>query len=136
VADSVPRARDALTAFAVSAGATGEQLDAIKLAVSEAATNVVVHAYEGRRPGEIRLDAELRTGELWIQVADDGNGMRPRIDTPGLGVGLALMSQVADAFAITKRASGVAEVHMRFDLAVGHMLQSERGTLAWAIEPV
>lgn len=134
VADSVPRARDALTAFAVSAGATGEQLDAIKLAVSEAATNVVVHAYEGWL-GEIRIDARLASGELWIQVADDGHGMRPRIDTPGLGVGLALISQVADAFAIAKRSSGGTEVHMRFDLGVGQMLRSERATLAWASEP-
>ena len=135
VADSVPRARNALSEFAVSAGATGEQLDAIKLAVSEAATNVVVHAYDGR-PGEIRLDARLASGELWIEVADDGQGMRPRIDTPGLGVGLSLISQLADGFTIAKRSSGGTEVHMRFDLGVGPMLHGGRGTLVWASEPL
>jgi len=134
VADSVPRARNALTEFAVWAGATGEQLDAIKLAVSEAATNVVVHAYDGRL-GEILIDARLASGELWIEVADDGQGMRPRIDTPGLGLGLSLISQLADGFAIAKRSSGGTEVHMRFDLGVGPMLQNGRGTLAWASRP-
>ena len=115
VADSVPRARDALSRFAQSAGVNGDQLDAIRLAVSEAATNAVVHAYEGE-PGQIQVDAGLGSGELWVLVADDGYGMRPRIDSPGLGVGLALISQVCDGFAIAKRSSGGTEVRMRFGL--------------------
>jgi serine/threonine-protein kinase RsbW len=134
VADSVSRARDALSRFAESAGATTEQLDAIRLAVSEAATNIVVHAYGGH-PGEIRVDARLASGELSIQVADDGLGMRPNIDSPGLGVGLALISQVADAFTISKRSSGGTEVQMRFDLGIGRMLRSRGGAVAWAAEP-
>lgn len=46
VADSVPGAREALSTFARAGGATDNQLDSIRLAVSEATTNVVVHAYE------------------------------------------------------------------------------------------
>jgi serine/threonine-protein kinase RsbW len=134
VADSVPRARDALSRLAESAGATTEQLDAIRLAVSEAATNIVVHAYGGH-PGEIRVEARLASGELWIQVADDGLGMRPNIDSPGLGVGLALISQMADGFAVSKRSSGGTEVQMRFDLGIEQMLRSQRGAIASAAEP-
>jgi serine/threonine-protein kinase RsbW len=115
VADSVPRAREALSTFAQAAGASDEQLDSIRLAVSEAATNVVVHAYEDD-PGRMQLDAGLSAGELWVLIADDGLGMRPHGPSPGLGFGLSLISQVADEFEIAKRSSGGLEVRMRFTL--------------------
>lgn len=120
VADSVPRAREALSTFARDAGASAEQLDSIRLAVSEAATNVVVHAYE-HDPGWIQLDAGLSAGELWVLIADDGLGMRPQVQSPGLGFGLSLISQVADEFEIAKRSSGGLEVRMRFALSGGAM---------------
>jgi serine/threonine-protein kinase RsbW len=131
VAESVPSARDALSRFAQAAGANEEQIDAIKLAVSEAATNVVVHAY-GENSGEIKVDAALASGDLWIHVADDGLGMRPNIDTPGLGVGIALISQVADEFAIATSSSGGVEVQMRFELGLaggsGHQPDARSAT--------
>jgi anti-sigma regulatory factor (Ser/Thr protein kinase) len=83
--------------------------------VSEAATNVVVHAYEDEL-GRIQLDAGLSSGELWVLIADDGLGMRPHAQSPGLGFGLSLISQVCDEFAIAKRSSGGLEVRMRFAL--------------------
>jgi serine/threonine-protein kinase RsbW len=122
VADSVPRAREALSSFARAAGATSDQLDSIRLAVSEAATNVVVHAYDDDS-GRIQLDAGMSAGELWVLIADDGLGMRPQVQSPGLGFGLSLISQVCDDFEIAKRTSGGLEVRMRF--ALGH------GDLDW-----
>lgn len=128
VADSVPRAREALSAFARSAGATDDQLDSIRLAVSEATTNVVVHAYDDAS-GRIQLDAGLSSGELWILVADEGLGMRPQIESPGLGFGLSLISQVCDEFEIAKRASGGLEVRMRFSLGNGQSVHwASRGS--------
>jgi serine/threonine-protein kinase RsbW len=124
VADSVPRAREALSTFARSAGATDDQLDSIRLAVSEATTNVVVHAYDDDS-GRIQLDAGLAAGELWVQIADDGLGMRPQIQSPGLGFGLSLIAQVCDKFEIAKRASGGLEVRMRFALNGGRMNWAE-----------
>lgn len=135
VADSVPRARAALSTFARSAGATADQLDSIRLAVSEAATNVVVHAYRDT-PGKIQLDAGLACGELWVLIADDGSGMHPKLDSPGLGVGLSLMSQVCDEFAIAKRSSGGIEVHMRFGLGGDNLPWADRpgGSIVHAAE--
>jgi anti-sigma regulatory factor (Ser/Thr protein kinase) len=118
VADSVPRAREALSTFARAAGASAEQLDSIRLAVSEATTNVVVHAYE-EEAGRIQLDAGLSAGELWVLIADDGLGMRPQVQSPGLGFGLSLISQVCDEFEIAKRVTGGLEVRMRFALGEG-----------------
>jgi anti-sigma regulatory factor (Ser/Thr protein kinase) len=115
VADSVPRAREALSTLARAGGATADQIDSIRLAVSEAATNVVVHAYDDDS-GRIQLDAGVSAGELWVLIADDGLGMRPQMQSPGLGFGLSLISQVCDEFEIAKRSSGGLEVRMRFAL--------------------
>jgi len=129
VADSVPRAREEAKGFAESAGASEDQLDAIRLAVSEAATNVVVHAYDGA-PGEIQLNACVDEEALWIEVADEGVGLRPRIEGRGLGVGLALISQVTDAFTIATRESGGTEVQMRFGLGLEDSLGEPAGRSA------
>ena len=53
---------------------------------------------------------------LWVLIADDGCGMEPRADRPGLGLGLGLISQVSDELAIVPRASGGTEVRMRFKI--------------------
>ena len=115
VPESVPEARRALKEFAASAGATRRQLDAVSLASSEAVTNAVLHAYRSE-PGEIHVTAALVFDELWILVADDGCGLQPRADRPGLGLGLGLISQVVDDLAIVPRSGGGTEVRMRFDL--------------------
>lgn len=109
-------ARAAVARLAAAHGAPDEQLDGIRLAVSEAVTNAVVHAYRGR-PGAIRVSAEVHSGELRIVVADDGGGMTPRADRPGMGLGLGLISEIADRFVVKPRAAGGTEVRIGFMLA-------------------
>ena len=113
VPDSVPRARSAVVNLASEAGATGEEIDAIRLATSEALTNAVVHAYVGA-PGEVHVCAAVEAGELEVIVADDGRGPAPRVGHRGMGLGLALIAEAANAFAILKRPGGGTEVQMRF----------------------
>ena len=113
--DSVPEARARVADFALAAGATPTQVDAVRLAASEAVTNAVLHAYRDE-PGSIYVNAAVVAGELWVLISDDGCGLEPRPDRPGLGLGLGLISQVSDDFAIVSRASGGTEVRMRFDL--------------------
>lgn len=112
---SVSAARTQLAEFAAAAGARPEQVDAVRLAASEAMTNSVLHAYRGES-GSIHVSAAVVSGELWILVSDDGCGLEPRADRPGLGLGLGLISQVSDDFAIVSRASGGTEVRIRFNL--------------------
>jgi anti-sigma regulatory factor (Ser/Thr protein kinase) len=114
--DSIAEARSRVAEFAVAAGATPTQVDAVRLAASEAVTNAVLHAYHDE-PGSIYVNAAVVAGELWILIADDGCGLQPRPDRPGLGLGLGLMSRVSDDFAIVSRASGGTEVRMRFNVA-------------------
>lgn len=90
--------------YAGSLGASGEKRDAIALAVSEALTNVVQHAYIGKAPGPIEVDARLEgPDQLLVRVSDEGRGPIPRADSPGLGLGLGVMAQTADHFSISNR---------------------------------
>lgn len=117
VADAVPQARGALTEFAREAGARGERLEAVQLAASEAITNAVMHAYQDSQPGEVQVSASYVEDELWLLVSDTGRGLRSRGRSSGLGLGLALIAQLADEFQILSRGSGGTELRMRFSLA-------------------
>jgi len=91
-----------------------EVLCDVKLAVSEACANAVVHAYAEGQPG--LLDVELSTSpeQLEIVVRDHGRGMMPRADSPGLGVGLPLMAGLSESLELTNRSDGGTEVRMCF----------------------
>jgi anti-sigma regulatory factor (Ser/Thr protein kinase) len=113
---SVPQARNAVVAFAARSGVGAEQLEAIRLAVSEAVSNAIVHAYDGRA-GEIHVTAGFAANELWILVADEGRGFHAPARRPGLGWGLPLIAHMADRFEIAERADGGTEIRMRFTVA-------------------
>ncbi len=119
VPEAVPLARRALAEVAAAAGAGGERLEEIRLAVSEALTNAVVHAYRNGETGRFQVTAAVASGELWVLIADDGRGLHAWNDSRGLGIGLSLISGLSDDFAIVTRASGGTEVQMRFDLKKG-----------------
>lgn len=125
--EAVGQARNALTAFAREAGADEEQLETIRLAASEAITNAVMHAYRDREPGGVQVTASCLENELWLLVADAGCGMRPRSGSPGLGLGLALIAQLADEFQILSRGTGGTELRLRFKLPQARR-RADRGT--------
>jgi anti-sigma regulatory factor (Ser/Thr protein kinase) len=102
---------------AVAAGRVRD-LYAVELAVAEAVANVVVHAYRGASGGDavFRLEVVVEPEHLRVVVADDGLGMAPRPDSPGLGLGLALIAEATDGLEIEERERGTRLV-MRFRLA-------------------
>jgi serine/threonine-protein kinase RsbW/stage II sporulation protein AB (anti-sigma F factor) len=117
-ADAVGRLRHAVVDFAESVGASDATSDAVRLAVSEALTNVVVHAYVGREPGPMIVQACLNgKGALSVFVCDEGPGPMPHLHGPGLGLGLGLMAQLADAFGIENRQPRGTILSLRFSLA-------------------
>jgi serine/threonine-protein kinase RsbW len=114
-ATSVGAVRAGLARFARTLGLPVATSDAIALAVSEAATNVVVHAYRERdEEGTIEVTAAVAADELWVIVTDTGHGLRPRPDSPGLGLGLAIIAQIADGVDLARPAAGGLELRMRF----------------------
>jgi serine/threonine-protein kinase RsbW len=68
----------------------------VKLAVSEACANVVMHAYVGGEPGDLEVEAQPDGDLLRIVVRDEGQGLEPRPDSPGAGLGLPLIAALAE----------------------------------------
>ena len=117
-ATQVPAIRRAVNGVASGCGADAETLTRIGLAVTEAATNVVLHAYRGLRHGE-RIYVRVQRDGPWLAVSvrDSGVGMRPRPDSPGLGLGLSLMAHEAERCEIRAAEGGGTEVMLRFELS-------------------
>ena len=110
-------ARQAIREFAAVAGATTRALGSIALCVSEAITNVVVHAYRNDdRQGVVEMEAEHEGESLWVRIRDHGHGLVPRLDSPGLGLGLPLISQMSASSEIVSPQEGGTEIIMRFAL--------------------
>ena len=116
VARSVPELRQAVVDFACEHGVAEPGLSEVRLAVSEAVTNAVVHAFRARPEGVVTVSVSLRDPAwLELRVTDDGSGMAPRDDSPGLGLGLPLVRRLADQFEIRRPPGGAGtELWMRF----------------------
>jgi serine/threonine-protein kinase RsbW len=110
-------ARHAVRAFLSTRGIDPRALSDVLLAVSEVVTNCVVHAYRGQPGGRVDLEARRTGNRLLLSVADDGAGMAPRHDSPGLGLGLPLVGRIARRVDIRAQAGGGTLVSMWFDLS-------------------
>ncbi len=128
--------------FARAHGADEDTIENLMLAVSEAVTNAIIHAFVDRERGRVALTAEAGEGSILVRVVDDGRGMTPHPESPGLGLGLTMMASMASrcdiregpggrgtevrlAFAapgVAGPASGIGEGDDRFEL----LLQVER----------
>jgi serine/threonine-protein kinase RsbW len=96
-AQAVPLIRHAIVELATRLGAGPERRSSIALAVTEGCSNVVVHAYRGAcQRGEMMIRAEGDARRLEVVVSDEGSGMSARADSPGLGLGVPLMAELAE----------------------------------------
>lgn len=109
---SVSRARRSAADFAERAGAKRSD---VELAVSEAVTNCVVHAFPEAADGKIRLRAEISGSRVAITVSDDGTGMRPNLSSRGLGIGIPLIGRLCDEYRLEDGPNGGAVVTMLFE---------------------
>ena len=79
-----------------------EALGDLKLAVTEACSNSVRHAYGEGREGIVQIDYELHADRLVIEVSDDGTGFDPeqwaeeRGELSEGGLGLAIIRSLTD----------------------------------------
>ena len=103
-------------------GGLGDALDVddqvladVKLAVTEACTNVVVHAY-GDGEGPMEIAAAVHPERLTVAIRDEGRGMLPRPDSPGLGLGLPLIATLAESLELGRSRDDRTEVRMSFRL--------------------
>jgi anti-sigma regulatory factor (Ser/Thr protein kinase) len=117
-AANVPVARRAMIDLCSALGLDDRLSTDVQIAVTEACANAVIHAYVGREVGEFELEASRQGEWLVVSVRDHGRGLIPRSDSPGGGLGLALMASLAS----TLELHGVpgernTAVSMHFDCA-------------------
>jgi anti-sigma regulatory factor (Ser/Thr protein kinase) len=83
----------------------------IRLAVTEACANAVLHAYSAGEPGTVHVAAEVSADTLVVAVRDYGRGIPD--SHSGQGVGMGLMRSLADTLEVHDVDPGVL-VRMRF----------------------
>jgi anti-sigma regulatory factor (Ser/Thr protein kinase) len=120
IPDNVPVVRHALRGMLESCGLEASATADVLLAVTEACTNVVVHAYpdsaaEGRT---MEIEADWQGDhELTVVVRDRGRGFSPRVDSPGLGLGLPVIAALTHRVELRETHGGGTEVAMDFVLS-------------------
>ncbi|HEX5556563.1 MAG TPA: ATP-binding protein [Gaiellales bacterium] len=108
---SLPLVREQLDALLDGTPVEREKRWDIRLAVTEACSNVVRHAYP-ETPGEFQVAAELTPATLEVTVRDAGGGSTARIAPR---VGMLLVHEASDAVSIEDGHPGLI-VRMSFNL--------------------
>lgn len=91
-------ARVAVAAFVAQLDPTIDEINDVKTAVSEAVTNSIIHGYENREDGLVRIDAEINDNDVTVVITDNGVGIddigqameplytsRPDLERSGMG---------------------------------------------------
>jgi anti-sigma regulatory factor (Ser/Thr protein kinase) len=101
--------RRVISAWLEATGMAPDEIGVVSVAVSEAATNAIEHAY-GPGEGWFEVEAEIEDDELRVAVRDEGR-WRPKARGGG-GRGLGLISRLMDEFEVRRSQHGT-EIRMR-----------------------
>ena len=99
--------RDFISSNAVKAGLSEDQIDNIMLAVDEACTNIIKHAYNSFPDGELSIKLEYDKKKFTVAIIDFGKTFNPdTVPKPDLqkyykerkvgGLGMYLMKTLMD----------------------------------------
>ena len=121
--------RVAVAAFATQLNPTLEEVADLKTAVSEAVTNVVIHAYR-EKTGKVRIECSVREKEMTVTVIDYGVGIeniekameplyttRPELDRSGMG--FAFMEAFMDELEVESQPGQGTTVRMKKRFGIG-----------------
>ena len=111
--------RLALTGLLRTEAIEQEVVADLKLALTEACSNSIRHAYADGREGFVEILYQLEEGRLDVEVADDGAGFDPErlaadirdVDEGGLGI--AIIRALTDELELGRRV-GAAGSRLRF----------------------
>ena len=112
--ENVAVIRHVLGAFAEALQLPADLVEDMRLAVTEACTNVVRHAYHDGESGPIDVVIRPNGEKLDLIVSDTGAGIGPSPDLSGPGLGLPLIAALSDAFELRGTAGQGTEVRMTF----------------------
>lgn len=113
-AGSVPVIRQVLGALAEALRLPDELVSDLRLAVTEACTNVVRHAYPPDDPGPVEISIRPSDELVRVVVSDHGRGIGASADTTGPGLGLTLIAAIADELKLEPLPGGGSRVAMTF----------------------
>ncbi len=122
IPENVGVARLMAAMVAAQAEFTVAEVDEVKLAVSEAVTNAIVHGYRGDSRQMVRMEAALEDGELTIVVIDHGRGIEDvalamqaavTTDPERMGLGFSFMEAHMDQVEVTSQVGQGTRVSMR-----------------------
>jgi serine/threonine-protein kinase RsbW len=111
--ENVAVVRHVLGALAGALKLPDDVIEDMRLAVTEACTNVVRHAYQGDE-GKIDVVVRPKGDALEVVVSDAGRGIAPSPDTAGPGLGLPLIAALADTLEIERHRGSGSRLIMRF----------------------
>jgi serine/threonine-protein kinase RsbW len=112
--ENVAVVRHVLGAFAEALQLPDAVVEDMRLAVTEACTNVVRHAYPGGEPGPIDVLISPTEEGLDIVVSDAGRGIGPSEDKTGPGLGLPLIEALAHSVEIDRAPRAGSRLAMSF----------------------
>lgn len=118
-AENVAVARHALAGLGERLGMDEAAIADLKTVATEAAMNVVVHAYPGDEPGALVVEAFTEHEGLTVIVRDFGMGIRPRpdVERPSLRIGLTLIAALSSSFEISGGFDRGTEIRMHLALS-------------------
>lgn len=112
-AEYITLVRLALSGLSQLRPLSDETLGDLKLAVTEACSNSVRHAYRDGREGAVEVVYELHSDRLVVEVRDDGEGFPAGEDVRAAdgslsegGLGIAIIRELADELELGPGASG------------------------------
>jgi serine/threonine-protein kinase RsbW len=123
-AEYITLCRLALTGIGRLRELSDELLADLKLALTEAASNSVRHAYGDQDPGVVEISYELFSDKLVIEVTDEGEGFDPLAavvtgdELSEGGLGIAIIRAIADEVEIGAQPGGKGS-RLRFEKALG-----------------
>ena len=124
-AENVAVVRHAIGGLAETLGMDPIAVSDLKTIVSEACTNVAVHAY-GEDDGPLEVEVTPDEDGMTVTVRDRGSGIRPKpdLDQSRLRLGLPLIAALSSSFSISGGLGRGTEVVMRMDLAAPTEVQA------------
>lgn len=118
-AEYIALGRLALTGLLRTQAVEPEVIADLKLALTEACTNSVRHAYRDGREGVVSIRYELRRDRLSVEVVDEGGGFDPAqlaaeaADLDEGGLGIAIIRAITDELDFGPRPGGAGS-RLRF----------------------
>jgi serine/threonine-protein kinase RsbW len=119
--ENVAVVRHVLAAFAEALQLPDSVIEDMRLAVTEACTNVVRHAYADGEPGPVEILIRPVEETLQVTVTDRGRGLGPSPDSSGPGLGLPLIAALTHSLEIEPAPPSGSRLRMSFLRSPGTM---------------